>query len=90
MVVTDQHEYLCEEERRLKEDRERSKYWKKFGPYVAERQWATGARDMLPEQPGPLIPRFSSEGRLFVSRTTSHVNSMLSFAHQREWRRMEQ
>ena len=44
MVVTDQHEYLCEEERRLKEDRERSKYWKKFGPYVAERQWATGAR----------------------------------------------
>ena len=42
MVVTDNHEYLCEEEKRLKEDRERSKYWKKFGPYVAERQWATG------------------------------------------------
>ena len=47
MVVIDQHEYLCEEEKRLKEDRERAKYWKKFGPYVAERQWATGARDML-------------------------------------------
>lgn len=47
MVVTDQHEYLCEEEKRLREDRERSKYWKKFGPYVAERQWATGAREML-------------------------------------------
>lgn len=42
MVVVDQHEYLCEEEKRLKEDRERKKYWKKWGPYVAERQWATG------------------------------------------------
>lgn len=42
MVVVDQHEYLCEEEKRLKQDRERMKYWKKWGPYVAERQWATG------------------------------------------------
>ena len=42
MVVVDQHEYLCEEEKRLRDDRERNKYWKKWGPYVAERQWATG------------------------------------------------
>ena len=42
MVVFDGHEYLTEEERRLKEDRDRVKYWKKWGPYVAERQWATG------------------------------------------------
>lgn len=42
MVVFDGHEYLTEEERRLKEDRERKRYWKKWGPYVAERQWATG------------------------------------------------
>lgn len=42
MVVVDHHEYLCEEEKRLKDDRERRKYWKKWGPYVAERQWATG------------------------------------------------
>ena len=42
MVVHDGHEYLTEEERRLKEDRDRTKYWKKWGPYVAERQWATG------------------------------------------------
>jgi hypothetical protein len=42
MVVVDQHEYLCKEEVRLKDDRERKKYWKKWGPYVAERQWATG------------------------------------------------
>ncbi|KHN97348.1 Six-hairpin glycosidase-like protein [Metarhizium album ARSEF 1941] len=45
MVVFDGHEYLTEEERRLKEDRERTKYWKKWGPYVAERQWATVRED---------------------------------------------
>jgi hypothetical protein len=42
MVRIDHHEYLSTEERRLKEDRDRTKYWKKWGPYVAERQWATG------------------------------------------------
>jgi len=42
MVRIDHHEYLTEEERRLREDKERTKYWKKWGPYVAERQWATG------------------------------------------------
>ncbi|KFA66161.1 hypothetical protein S40285_03389 [Stachybotrys chlorohalonatus IBT 40285] len=45
MVVFEGHEYLTEEERRLKEDRERTKYWKKWGPYVAERQWATVRED---------------------------------------------
>lgn len=34
---------LTREELRLKEDRERTKYWKRWGPYVAERQWGTGA-----------------------------------------------
>ena len=42
MVRIDHHEHLSTEERRLKEDRDRTKYWKKWGPYVAERQWATG------------------------------------------------
>lgn len=42
MVVFDGHEVLTEEEKRLKEDRKRTKYWKKWGPYVSERQWATG------------------------------------------------
>jgi hypothetical protein len=42
MVKIEDHEYLCEEEKRLKADRLREKYWKKWGPYVAERQWATG------------------------------------------------
>jgi hypothetical protein len=48
MVVFDGHEYLTQEEKRLKEDRERTKYWKKWGPYVAERQWATGTPAHLP------------------------------------------
>lgn len=47
MVVVNDVEYLCDEERRLKEDRERKRYWKKWGPYVAERQWATGTFSAL-------------------------------------------
>jgi hypothetical protein len=42
MVLIENQEYLCEEEKRLKQDRERTAYWKRWGPYVAERQWATG------------------------------------------------
>ncbi|RKF63229.1 Uncharacterized protein OnM2_027059 [Erysiphe neolycopersici] len=46
MVKIDQDfEYLTEEEKRLKEDRDKVKYWKKWGPYVAERQWATVRED---------------------------------------------
>lgn len=42
MVRIDQVDLLSEEEKRLKQDTEKTKYWKKWGPYVAERQWATG------------------------------------------------
>jgi hypothetical protein len=42
MVLIENQEYLCEEEKRLKQDRERTAYWKRWGPYVAERQWSTG------------------------------------------------
>ncbi|KFX93981.1 hypothetical protein O988_06539 [Pseudogymnoascus sp. VKM F-3808] len=45
MVRIDQIDLLSEEEKRLKEDREKTKYWKKWGPYVAERQWATVRED---------------------------------------------
>lgn len=48
MVIIDHYEYLCEEEKRLKEDRERTRYWKRWGPYVAERQWATGLFSAFP------------------------------------------
>ncbi|OQE81619.1 hypothetical protein PENNAL_c0040G07653 [Penicillium nalgiovense] len=45
MVLIDGKEVITEEERRLKQDRERTKYWKRWGPYVAERQWATVRED---------------------------------------------
>ena len=48
MVLIDGAEFLTEEEKRLKEDRERTKYWKKWGPYVSERQWATGMFGQAP------------------------------------------
>lgn len=50
MVLIDKHEYLTEEEKRLKEDRERTRYWKRWGPYVAERQWATGGFNIFPQR----------------------------------------
>lgn len=33
------------EEKRLDEDTARTKYWKRFGPYLSERQWATVRED---------------------------------------------
>jgi hypothetical protein len=51
MVKIEDHEYLCTEEKRLRQDAEKEKYWKKWGPYVAERQWATGACPWLPMPP---------------------------------------
>ncbi|KAI2631706.1 Six-hairpin glycosidase [Xylaria nigripes] len=45
MVLVDDFEYITEEERRLEDDRNRVKYWKQWGPYVAERQWATVRED---------------------------------------------
>src|SRR6478735_3317173 len=33
------------EEIRLNEDRERSKYWKRWGPYLSERAWGTVRED---------------------------------------------
>lgn len=45
MVIIDNQEVLSAEEKRLKEDRDRVKYWKKWGCYTAERQWATVRED---------------------------------------------
>ncbi|OOF99574.1 hypothetical protein ASPCADRAFT_138177 [Aspergillus carbonarius ITEM 5010] len=45
MVLIDRQDYESKEERRLKEDREHTRYWKRWGPYVAERQWATVRED---------------------------------------------
>lgn len=45
VLVGGKQEVPSAEEQRLKEDKDRVKYWKKFGPYVAERQWATVRED---------------------------------------------
>ena len=36
---------MSSEKKRLEEDKKRSHYWKKWGPYVAERQWGTVRED---------------------------------------------
>ncbi|KAI1403729.1 Six-hairpin glycosidase [Hypoxylon fuscum] len=63
MVVVDNHEYLTEEEKRLKQDGNREKYWKKWGPYVAERQWATVRED------------YSADGDAWSHFTHDHARS---------------
>lgn len=45
VLAGDRQEVLSAEERRLREDKDRSKYWKKWGPYTAERQWSTVRED---------------------------------------------
>jgi hypothetical protein len=47
MVLIEGQEYLTEEEKRLQQDRERTAYWKRWGSYLAERQWATGQAYLL-------------------------------------------
>lgn len=39
---------MTQEELRLTEDRERRAYWKRWGPYVSERQWGTVREDYSP------------------------------------------
>lgn len=36
---------MTPEEIRLQQDRERTAYWKRWGPYVSERQWGTVRED---------------------------------------------
>lgn len=45
MVLVDGKDVPSAEELRLREDRDRTKYWKKWGPYTAERQWAVVRED---------------------------------------------
>ncbi|MBW0485669.1 hypothetical protein O181_025384 [Austropuccinia psidii MF-1] len=41
-------EYKSIEEQRLQEDAEKTKFWKRWGPYLSERQWATVREDYSP------------------------------------------
>lgn len=40
---------MTNEEKRLKQDRERKAYWRRWGPYVSERQWGTVREDYSPD-----------------------------------------
>lgn len=40
---------LTTEEKRLKEERERKAYWRRWGPYLSERQWGTVREDYSPD-----------------------------------------
>ena len=40
------------EHQRLAEDAERKKNWKRWGPYLAERQWGTVREDYSPDGMG--------------------------------------
>ncbi|KAI0198716.1 Six-hairpin glycosidase [Astrocystis sublimbata] len=63
MVVVDNYEYMTEEEKRLDQDRNRKKYWKQWGSYVAERQWATVRED------------YSADGDAWSHFTHEHARS---------------
>ncbi len=39
---------MTNEEKRLQESRERKKHWKRWGPYLSERQWGTVREDYSP------------------------------------------
>jgi len=40
---------MTEEQKRLNDDREKKVYWKRWGPYLSERQWGTVREDYSPD-----------------------------------------
>ncbi|TQS37179.1 hypothetical protein Golomagni_02357 [Golovinomyces magnicellulatus] len=96
MVKIDQvHEYLTEEEKRLQEDRDRVKYWKKWGPYVSERQWATVREDYSAdgdawnhfphEHARSRVFRWGEDGIAGVSDTHGLLNIAFAFWNEEEF-----
>ncbi|KAJ0294711.1 hypothetical protein CBS470a_000623 [Colletotrichum nupharicola] len=81
MVIHDKHEFLTEEERRLREDRHREKYWKKWGPYVAERQWAT---DFTHDDARSRAYRWGEDGIAGVSDTHGFQNIAFAFWNEED------
>ncbi|MBC7794512.1 MAG: glucosidase, partial [Clostridia bacterium] len=54
------------EDRRLAEDAQRSSYWKRFGPYLAERQWGTVREDYSADQNGwSYFPHTQAQSRAY-------------------------
>ena len=46
---TGAHQAMTAEERRLKENQDRSAHWRRWGPYLSERQWGTVREDYSPD-----------------------------------------
>jgi hypothetical protein len=73
MVIVDKHEILSEEEKRLRQDRDRTKYWKRWGSYLSERQWATCRED------------YSADGdawsREFLIKCSTNLPDILQIFH---------
>ncbi|CAI4212542.1 unnamed protein product [Parascedosporium putredinis] len=78
-------DFLTKEEQRLKEDRERTKFWKKWGPYVPERQWGTGEFAARAPRGGELERKL--EKKLFAGdRILTEAWESSSRGLQRQWR----
>jgi hypothetical protein len=57
---------MNEELQRLQEDRARTKNWKRWGPYLSERQWATVREDYSPEgDPWDYFPHDHARSRAY-------------------------
>ncbi len=57
---------MNEEFHRLQEDRARIKHWKRWGPYLSERQWATVREDYSEESdPWHYLPHESARSRAY-------------------------
>ncbi len=50
------------ETERLEEDTRRTRNWKRWGPYLSERQWGTVREDYLGHHPLPPKPGRNNEG----------------------------
>ena len=57
---------MNEELQRLQEDRARTKHWKRWGPYLSERQWATVREDYSAEgNPWDYFPHEQARSRAY-------------------------
>ncbi|KAL2001078.1 hypothetical protein VTN02DRAFT_2245 [Thermoascus thermophilus] len=79
MVIIDHYEYLCEEEKRLKEDRERTRYWKKWGPENGD-AWSYFSHDHARSR----TYRWGEDGIAGVSDTHGLQNIAFAFWNEKD------
>jgi len=57
---------MTREEQRLEESRQRTAHWKRWGPYLSERQWGTVREDYSPEgEPWKYFPHDHARSRAY-------------------------